>query len=285
MQRKIAVILPPPSTGAPQTPRQYPICALRKYSLYFDVLLSERWLKLQYNDNSPPAVDLSHTDLDPVACTSVLRFMVSRARSGGRDGESEDTKNGDGEHEEVTTEELKELLWDGFKWEQKDTTPNDEEKLYQVVDYLHVRHQDEILTKLWAIKMVQCPCSLEETLKKRDLVGRRRSLTDDDEEEEVYVKRVPEYRMTERMWRFLVCLFICQMLKEDEQYSTANHGRRMGTYNVLNQLSSLCSGLPENPLLLLRECVSIGLLSKEGAMYHQQTSVESQAVLLWKLLE
>mmetsp|Transcript_8886 Transcript_8886/g.14508 ORF Transcript_8886/g.14508 Transcript_8886/m.14508 type:complete len:269 (-) Transcript_8886:53-859(-) len=228
----------------------------------------------------------------------------------------------------VTLEEMKVMLWEGFQWDEEDSTvdwggilnnmQNDEQQsskqppssqthsdeviLHQAMDYLHLQPHDELISKLWAMKLVYCPCFLEEALKKEDFIGSM----GEKEGSEMYIKSIPEWtgliNGRERRWRFLVCMFICRMLvyqedgkAGDEKYNddmnvnqirANNYQRRLETYDIRNQLSYLCSGITENTALLVREMVDCGLLKREidGSAYWQ-TSLDSQVIVLWEFLD
>jgi len=283
-----------------------------------------------YDGDGSPVVDLSQTCLDRVACASVLNFMDSRYSAYCkyliRDGQKEVGILDDGErtmrHPEVTLEEMNTLLWDGFLWDEESSTVDwrglslagaleiteeqkkldnhnmppqihsDEVTLFKSIDFLHVQPLDDVLSKIWAMKLVYCPCFLEDALKNQGLVGST-----------MYIKRIPKpSQSSEVMWRYLVCMFICRMLVYEEdgkagdyvkygsdinvdQIRAMNYRRRLETYDATNQLSYLCLGIGEKPSLLLRDILKFGLLSKEeDCSAYLQTPLDSQVLKLWELL-
>mmetsp|Transcript_10788 Transcript_10788/g.23893 ORF Transcript_10788/g.23893 Transcript_10788/m.23893 type:complete len:347 (-) Transcript_10788:124-1164(-) len=324
--------------------QKYPINALRQSSSYFDAMLGGRWLETQHDteiqnsdgNSVSPVVDLSQSGLDPVACTSVLGFMVSRYSSANdgdkydiiiscNDATSVDANKGEEmKHKEVTLIEMKAILFKGFQWDEEESTidwgasfhgvqnndqqfssshsppsdaHSDEVILYQVIDYLHLQPHDEIMSKLWAMKIVHCPIFLEDALKKQDFIEST------VEGVEMFIKKIPERsQRKERMWRFLVCMFICRMLvySEDgkvgaakcydedmtvDQIRAINYQRRLDTCDAMNQLSYLCLGIGEQPAALLIEMVDCGLLKREEDMSaYRQTSLDSQVMILWDFL-
>lgn len=291
----VTIILPRASddTDAASQRRTYPIDALRKSSSYFDTMFDGRWLESQHGGESGecPVVDLSQTGLDPAACEAALRFIIARYTS------TEDkryfkecvvTEEG-AKHSKVTWREMKELLWEGFNWDEeeanvdwgrfvkswRDTSTtdftycdaeradSDEVKLYQAIDYMHLQPHNEILSKVWAVKVVHCPCFLEMNLKEQGFIETK---INEDGGEELNIKRIPywwmyPYQMKGFMWKYLVCMFLCGMLVysdnediggDDEQNHhedrnvvesrKANYQRSMDKDDVLIQLTYICLG-------------------------------------------
>jgi len=229
------------------------------------------------------------------------------------------------EHKQVKLEEIKILLWEGFQWDEEEMTldwrgiekdeehqplkhqslksqkHSDEVALFQAIDFLHIQPHDEIINKLLAMKLAYCPCYLEGALIKEDYIGYRGD-GGDEEYAEMYIMSIPGRKNPEKyMWRFLVCMFICRIVygeDDDEERSNPdgimnvqeiralNHQRQLEAYDIVNQLTYLCSGLGEEPVQLLQEMVGSGLLkTTSSGPFYQQTSLDSQVMLIWNFLD
>jgi len=229
-------------------------------------------------------------------------------------GPTQDEQGGSTVHrKEVTLDEMKILLWDEFEWDEEGSPvewggfmhsimttrqqaeihhpssyeSSDEVKLFRVIDYLHLQPYDEIICKIWAMKILHCPCFLEESLRKRGFI---RSRVDDTYGEvvEMYIEKIPA-KNEEPMWRFLLSVFMSRLIfaSSDEPICRDESvDETMLACDVLTQLTFLCSGLGDTPESFMREMITDHkLLQVTNQEECRHTSLDDQVLNLWKLLK